>query len=127
MENEIELPSLVVKTGKSEFRLRCHAAAWAGEYGGTVKVQRRHSRDYPGLLLLSATGPDTAVKSVRATLYQPDVEAAFLLGGDTPQQMLKARSTFDGKLASYNAAVARLAPGVIHLVALRGSRDSCRT
>ena len=78
MANEIELPPLVVKTGKSEFRLRCHAAAWAGEYGGTVKVHRRHSRDYPGLLMLSATGPDTAVKSVRATLYQPDVEAEFV-------------------------------------------------
>ncbi len=118
MANEIELPPLVVKTGKSEFRLRCHAAAWAGEYGGTLKVHRRHSRDYPGLLMLSATGPDTAVKSLRATLYQPDVEAEFLLGGDTPQQMLKARIAFDGKLVTYSAAVAKLAPGVIHLVAL---------
>ena len=27
----------MLKTGKSEFRLRCHAAAWAAEYGGTVK------------------------------------------------------------------------------------------
>ena len=78
----------------------------------------RHSRDFPGLLLLSATGPDTAVKSVRATLYQPDVDAAFLLSGDTDQQMLKARATFDGKPVSYHAAVMKLAPGVIHLVAL---------
>ena len=118
MENEIELPPLVIKTGKSEFRLRCHAAAWAGEYGGTVKVHRRHSRDYPGLLMLSATGPDTAVKSVRATLYQPDVEAEFLLYGDTAQQMVKARTAFDGKPVTYSAAVAKLAPGVIHMVAL---------
>ena len=79
MSEEVELPPLVVKTGKSEFRLRCHAAAWAAEYGGTVKIHRRYSRDYPGLLLLSATGPDTAAKAVRATLYQPDVEAEFAL------------------------------------------------
>jgi hypothetical protein len=119
MADEIELPALVVKTAKSEFRLRCHAAAWAGEYGGTVKVHRRHSRDYPGLLLLSATGADTAVKSVRATLYQPDVEAEVLLGdGDTNQRMLKARMAFDGKPVTYSAALAKLAPGVIHLVAL---------
>lgn len=118
MANEIELPPLVVKTGKSQFRLRCHAAAWADEYGGSVTVHRRDSRDFPGLLLLSATGPDTAVKSLRATLYQPDVEAGFQLGGDTPQEMLKARIAFDGKLVTYNAAVAKLAPGVIHLVAL---------
>ncbi len=118
MADEIELPTLVVKTAKSEFRLRCHAAAWAGEYGGSVKVHRRHGRDYPGLLLLSATGPDTAVKSVRATLYQPEVEAEFVLEGDTNQRMLKARIAFDGKPVTYSAALVKLAPGVIHLVAL---------
>jgi len=32
MAEEIELPPLVMKTAKSEFRLRCHAAAWSGEY-----------------------------------------------------------------------------------------------
>ena len=40
------------------------------------------NQDCPGLLILSATGPDTAVKSVRATLYQPDVEAEFVLEMD---------------------------------------------
>jgi len=119
MADEIELPSLVVKTGKSEFRLRCHAAAWAGEYGGKMNVPRRRSQDYPGLLMLSATGPDTAVKSVRATLYQPEVEAEFLLErDDTIEWMLRARIPFDGKPVVYSAAVAKLAPGVIHLVAL---------
>ena len=94
MADEIELPPLVVKTTKSEFRLRCHAAAWASEYGGKMKLQRRYGRDCPGLLMLSATGPDTAVKSVRATLYQPDVEAEFLLEtGDTTERMVKARIT----------------------------------
>ena len=118
MPNEVELPSLIVKTAKSEFRLRCHAAAWAGEYGGKVKLHRRHSRDYPGLLLLSATGPDTAAKAVRATLYQPDVQAEFVFDSGNTQQMVKARLTFDGKAASYGAAIAKLAPGVIHLVTL---------
>ncbi|MGO9110064.1 MAG: hypothetical protein ACLP9L_12600 [Thermoguttaceae bacterium] len=118
MADEIELPQLVVKTGKSQFRLRCHAAAWAGEYGGKVTLHRRHSRDYPGLLLLSATGPDTAIKSARATLYQPDIDAEFQLDGDATREMLKARATFDGKAVTYKAAVMKLAPGVIHLVAL---------
>lgn len=118
MCDEVELPPLVVKTGKSEFRLRCHAAAWAAEYGGKVKIHRRYSRDYPGLLLLSATGPDTAAKSVRATLYQPDVDAEFILDFGNTERMLKAKTTFDGKPVTYTAAVAKLAPGVIHLVAL---------
>ena len=117
-QREVELPTLVVKTTKSEFRLRCHAAAWANEYGGKIKMNRRH-RDYPGLLMLSATGPDTAIKSVRATLYQPDVEAEFLLDGDDmTQTMVKARIVFMGVPATYSAAVTKLAPGVIHLVAL---------
>lgn len=119
MADEIELPPLIVKTAKSEFRLRCHAVAWSGEFGGRIRLYRRHTQDGPGLLLLSATGPDTAVKSVRATLYQPDVEAEFRLETtDTLQQMLKARAGLDGKPVTYSAAVAKLAPGVIHLVAV---------
>ena len=66
MSDEVELPSLIMKTAKSQFRLRCHAAAWSKVYGGSVQVRRRYSQDYPGLLLLSATGPDTAAKAVRA-------------------------------------------------------------
>jgi len=119
MADEIELPSLVVKTGKSEFRLRCHAAAWAREYGGKMNVPRRRTQEQPGLLMLSATGPDTAVKSVRATLYQPEVEAEFVLEmGDTTERMLRARITIGGKPVTYTAVVAKLSPGVIHLVAL---------
>lgn len=119
MAEEIELPTLVMKTAKSEFRLRCHAAAWAGEYGGSLAVRRRYSRDHPGLLLLSATGPDTAAKAVRAALYQPDVQAEFVVeNGSQSEQMLRARMTFGGKAASYRAAVAKLSPGVIHLVAV---------
>jgi hypothetical protein len=68
--NEIELPPLVVRTGKSEFRLRCHAAAWTAEYAGVIRMDRRHSADCPGLLMLSATGPDTAAKAVRATFFR---------------------------------------------------------
>lgn len=119
MTSDIELPPFVVKTNKSEFRLRCHAAAWAAEYGGTVKIHRRHSRGYPGLLLLSATGPDTAAKAMRATLYQPEVEAEFTLDlGDTTERIVRARFTFGGKPVSYTASIAKLAPGVIHLIAV---------
>lgn len=119
MAQDIELPPLVVKTTKSQFRLRCHAAAWSGDYGGRMKVRGRRGREYPGLLMLSATGPDTSVKSVRASLYQPDVEAELLLErDDTTQRMLKARITLDSKPVTYSASVTKLAPGVIHLVAL---------
>lgn len=119
MADNIELPSLVVKTGKSEFRLRCHAAAWASEYGGKANVPRRRNQDCSGLLMLGATGPDTAVKSVRATLYQPEVEAEFVLEmDDRIERMVRAKITFDGKPVVYGAAVTKLAPGVIHLVAL---------
>ena len=119
MADEIELPPLVVKTGKSVFRLRCHAAAWASEYGGRLRVSGRSNQDCPGVLMLSATGPDTAVKSVRATLYQPEVEAEFVLEmGDTTERLLRARITLDGRPVVYTAAVAKLAKGVIHLVAL---------
>jgi hypothetical protein len=118
MSDEIELPPLVMKTSKSEFRLRCHAAAWSSEYGGRMKLRRRYGQEFPGLLLLSATGPDTSIKSVRATLYQPDVDAEFVLETENTERMLKARLTNDGKPVTYTAALARLAPGVIHLVAL---------
>ena len=119
MSEEAELPAMVMKTTKSEFRLRCHAAGWSDNYGGRLKLRRRYGNEFPGLLLLSATGPDTAVKAVRATLYQPDVDAEFSLNisGGT-ERMLKARFAFDGKPVSYGASVMKLAPGVIHLVAV---------
>jgi len=119
MVDEIEISELMVKNTKSQFRLQCHAASWAKEYGGCVKLRRGHFQEHPGLLLLSVTGPDTAVKSVRATLYQPDVDAEFLLqGGETSQQMVKARVLFGGRPAVYSAAIAKLDSGVIHMVAL---------
>ena len=118
MSDEVELPSLIVKTDKSEFRLRCHAAAWSGEYGGSVQMYRRHSQDYPGLLLFSATGPDTAAKSVRATLYEPDVRGPVSLDWPNDPRRCSRQADFDGKPVTYNAAVAKLAPGAIHLVAL---------
>jgi hypothetical protein len=118
VSEEVELPPLVMKTTKSQFRLRCHAVAWSDNYGGRLKLRRRYGQDCPGMLLLSATGPDTAVKSVRASLYQPDVDPEFVLEGQSMERMLKARPVFDGKPVTYSAAVTKLAPGVIHLVAL---------
>jgi hypothetical protein len=118
VSEEVELPPLVMKTAKSQFRLRCHAAAWSEQYGGRMKLRRRYGQDCPGLLLLSATGADTAIKSVRASLYQPDVDPEFVLEGRSIERMLKARPVFDGKPVTYSAAVTKLAPGVIHLVAL---------
>ena len=37
MSDEVELPSLIVKTDKSEFRLRCHAAAWSASTAAACK------------------------------------------------------------------------------------------
>lgn len=119
MGEKVQIPELVMKTTKSQFRLRCHAVSWAEDYGGWLKMQRRHPRQSPGLVLLSVTGPDTAVKSVRATLYQPSVEAAFVLEGDEGRhQMVKARAGFDGIPVAYNAAKVKLASGIIHMVAV---------
>ena len=58
------------------------------------------------------------VRDSKASLYQPDIEAEFVLEGQSTQRMLKARFVMDGKPATYQAAVMKLAPGVIHLVAL---------
>jgi hypothetical protein len=118
MSAEVELPSLVLKTAQSQFRLRCHAAALSAEFSGRMKLHKRYGAELPGLLMLSATGPDTAVKAVRASLYQPDVEAEFVLETDSPRRMAKARLAFDGKPVTYTAGVSKLAAGVIHLVAL---------
>ena len=57
-------------------------------------------------------------KAVRATLYQPDIQATFSLTTGDTEQMIKARTAFDGKPVTYGAAIAKLAPGVVHLVAL---------
>jgi hypothetical protein len=119
MTEDIALPECVVKTTKSQFRLRCHAVSWAKQYGGRTRMYRRCGMECPGLLMLSVTGPDTAVKSIRATLYEPDIDAEFLLEQDDAlQQLVKARLLFDGKLVVYSTATAKLAPGVIHMVAL---------
>ena len=44
----------------------------------------------------------TRPKAVRATLYQPDVEAEFVLElGDATERMVRAHGDFDGKPVSY--------------------------
>jgi hypothetical protein len=107
---DLSLPTLLATTGNSSFRLRCHAAAWCDGYSGTQAFQ-------PGLLLLSATGSDTAAKAVRAVLHVSEIEAEFRLErGERIERM--ARAHYDGKPTGYTASLARLAPGAIHIVAL---------
>jgi hypothetical protein len=79
-------------------------------------ARRRYSR-VPGLLLLSATGPDTAAKSLRATLYQPELAVEFRLSGLDAGCVDMCRACLNDKPVLYSAALAKLAPGVIHLVA----------
>ena len=105
---EITLPSLLVTSSKSQFRLRVHSAAWSDDCGRA---------DRPGLVLLSATAADTSIKAARATLYSPDIEADFRIeSDDTLHQLTRAR--YEDKPCSYQAAVAKLASGAVHLVAL---------
>ena len=106
----VTLPTLLVTTGHSSFRLRCHAAAWSDDYSGTNSYQ-------PGLLLLSATGPDTAAKAIRAILHVSEIEAEFRLEGENTINCMN-RAAYDGNPVGYTAALARLAPGAIHLVAM---------
>ncbi len=112
--DDVHLPSLLVASSKSQFRLRCVAAAWSSECGGAV---RRYTSERDGLLLLSAVGPDTATKAVRALLYASDLDCEFTLElNGTAERLVRAQ--YDGKTVSYDAKVARLAPGAIHIVAL---------
>src|SRR5208283_547873 len=111
---DLTLPTLLAASNKSKFRLRVLAAAWSSECGGAV---RSHATERDGLLVLSAAGPDTAVKAIRALLYQPDLECEFMLESDEGTTRL-ARATFDGAPVKYDAKVAKLAPGAVHIVAL---------
>ena len=101
MTDDVCLPTLLATSSVSGFRLRVFSAAWYDN----------------SLVLLSATGPDTAVKAVRALLYASDIEARFRLELEDSIVHL-ARAECDGKPVSYDAKVARLAPGAVHLVAL---------
>ena len=114
MSDKLELPSLLVTSAKSQFRLRCHAASWSSECGGAV---RRYATQRDGLILLSATGADTAAKATRALLYSSDLDCEFKLEIDGSIEHL-ARARYDEKPVSYSCAVARLAPGAVHLVAI---------
>lgn len=113
--NDLTLPTLLVTSAKSSFRLRCHAAGWSSEYSGAI---RRYATEHDGLILLSATGPDTACKAVRAMLYASDIEAEFSLEFPDGTSQRLARAHFEEKPVTYTAAVAKLAPGAVHLVAL---------
>jgi hypothetical protein len=108
------LPTLLASSDHGSFRLRCLAVAWSDHCGGTAE---RYSVEKPGLVLLSAVGPDTSVKAVRALLYSPDIAARFEF--EEPDSIKRlVRSTVDGKPVGYAASVAKLAPGAVHMVAI---------
>ena len=71
-------------------------------------------------MLLSATGPDTACKAIRAILYQPEVSVEFILEGAEDDQPVRrlGRAALGDWPVMYQAAVAKLAPGAVHLTAL---------
>ena len=110
-ESHVTLPSFVMRTANSEFRLRCHQIAWSEEFSG--------ERNQPGLLLLSATASDTAIKATRACLYMPDISATFRLEGtDNCESISLSKAKIGGTNVKYTASVSKLAPGAIHLVAV---------
>ena len=95
MSDEVELPSLIVKTAKSEFRLRCHAAAWSKAFGGSVQVSSPAlARIIRACCCSVPPAPTPPPKPLRATLYQPDIQAGFSLKAATTEQMIKARTDF---------------------------------
>jgi hypothetical protein len=110
--SDIQLPTLLVTSDKSSFRLRVLAAAWSSECGAAG----RYGSTRDGLVLLSAVGPDTAVKGIRATLYSPDIAAEFTLEGDSTERL--TRAAFADKPVAWQASVAKLASGAVHLVAV---------
>jgi len=95
----------VTKEGK--WSLRVESASWRAErvgyYWGT-----------PRLLTLSAIGPDTAVKAVRAILYCPQVKCEFRV----QEELGEPRKDMERHPSGYHVFTARLAPGAIHLVAI---------
>ena len=119
MSEDVQLPTMLVRTDHAEFRLRVHAAAWSDQCGGTPAG---YSVERPGLILLSATAADTSVKAARATLYSPDIAVEFELrqtteyGYESVSRLTRSRC--DGKPTGYTAQVAKLASGAVHLVAL---------
>ena len=113
---DIELPRMTFTTAGSDFRLRVHAAAWHYSYGRSRRGRRQRG-NLDGLLLLSATGPDTAIKAIRATLLCPEVEATIrLFRPEANVEMAKA--VFNQKPVGYEVRVARLTKGAVHLVAV---------
>lgn len=110
MTDAITLPQLLVTSAHSQFRLRVCAAAWSEKHG-------TDDHNSGGLVLLSAVGPDTAAKAVRAILHSPDIAADIRLEEDYTVRHL-TRATVDRKPVGYTAATSKLAPGAVHLVAL---------
>ena len=110
MTDESPLPTLLVTSNKSQFRLRVISAAWSDSCGpcGTYK---------PGLVLLSAVGPVTAVQAIRATMHCVDIEADFRIESEDALHELP-RARYDDKPCGYEIRTAKLATGATHLVAL---------
>ena len=110
--SDITLPSLLCVSSKSQFRLRVHAIAWSDDFGSAA----RFGSGNPGVVMLSCTGADTAVKAARSLLYMPDVECGFTLELESPIHL--SRAQYESKPVAYQCAVSKLAPGAIHLVGI---------
>lgn len=98
-------PRLTVSTKESRFTVRCESLA-------------RIPND--GLLALSIVAPDTAIRSIRAMLFDPDCVPTLNLQPNNPDasalRLTKYRT--DGRrFARYEARVAKLAPHTVHMIA----------
>jgi len=117
----LQLPVLTAKTEYSEFSVRVHSIAWSSRFDGPTQAGRRRSySNGAGLVCLSATGPDTAIKAIRAILYADTACCMTLASPDStnhwPYRIAKAQIA--GDQVKYTASVAKLDKGVVHLVAI---------
>lgn len=103
------LATINVVCSGAEWTVRCNHATWNWN---------RESRGTE-LLTLSCVGPETAVRSIRALLFDPQAKPEFTLHdgeSDRTYRLVKPRR---GKISiGFNAKIARMDRGAYHLVAV---------
>ena len=103
-EQEVTLAKLTMHSDYSEFTVWCDALA----------ITPNH---FHGIMAMSLSGPDTAIKAIRAVLYDKNLDGTFRADGTDaicPSHVTLRRFT-DYK---YNVVCARLGLGTAHLVAV---------
>ena len=98
--NKPQFVRLTCVSNDSRFTLRCDSIAW---------IRTRENR-HPCILTLSAAGPVTAVKAVRALFTQSSIKAGFYVQGVERYRTELCRN------GAYKSSIAVLEHGIAHLV-----------